>query len=156
MKTPTLQEYCERARARFRPSYTSPAWGDSEELAWSVMDWLSSFEPTPADVAFLRATAPELLELLDDDDGASAKAPAPDPTPAAPAAPSVDRVDVVAADTGRAFARFPSFPTTAAALRFLAGVVFCCEAVATLYGPDGATLGRWRYAPGAGPGRRIR
>ena len=73
MKT-TLQEYCERARARFRPSSTSPTWEESEELAWSILDYGSSFEYTPADVAWLRATFPELLELLDDDDGAGAPA----------------------------------------------------------------------------------
>lgn len=73
MKT-TLQEYCERARARFRPSYTSPTWEESEELAWSILDYGSSFDYTPADVAWIRATFPELLELLDDDDGAGAPA----------------------------------------------------------------------------------
>ena len=64
----TLQEYVEAARARFTPSNTSPDWESSEELAWAVQDYCSSWEPTDADRAWLAGYDPELLSLLDEDD----------------------------------------------------------------------------------------
>ena len=142
-----MQKYC----------FFLATWAESEELAWSVQEYISSWEPTPADVAYLRETAPELLELLDDDADAGASedpAPAAEPAPAAPV-PAVSRVELARAADGRSYATFGSYRTRAAALRFVAGVIRFCDTVATLYGPDGAELGRWALSAGVGPGRRL-